>query len=509
VIFMRIIIAEFLQETNTFSPVTCGMEMFEKNTLVTGENIYKNIEGRLIELTGFLDALNKYSVDIIPSISANSISGGRVESDVFDYVFSKVIEDFKANTPIDGIVLAMHGAMVSTEYEDATGEFLRKLRQKVGERVIIGCTLDFHANITVKMIESADIIVGYHSYPHMDLYDVGYKAADLVVKTINKEIRPVMVFSKAPMILPAEACMTELNPAKKIMIKVYEMESRKEILSVSAFIMQPWLNVNDVGCSFIVIADNNEEIAEKFAKEAVRLMWSLKKDFKVDLLPLKKAFQKAYKNKMGKPVIFADSADSPSAGSPGDGNAILREILESKISLKVLLNVVDYETALIAEKIGVGNEGDFKIGAKIYRRNAKPVELKGTVVFTGDWEYRFKGPMYTGKICVMGKTAVIKALSSYIVVMENPVDNCDPELYRSLGFKLEEFDIVVVKSANGFRSPYEGLFEEAIIVDLPGASSANIKSLPFDRIKQPVFPFSYLKKFKPVINARRSRKQKE
>ena len=502
---MKILIAEFLQETNTFSPITCGIEMFKANQYIEGSDIFSDIAGKQTELNGFIDVLNDNEAQIIPSIFASSISGGPVEMSVYETVTSRIIADIERYKP-EGILLAMHGAMVLTDDDDATGRLLSDVRKTAGKDTVIGVTLDLHANITKRMIENAEIMIGYHTYPHVDLYETGKKTAKLVIMTLNGQVNPVMSASKVPAILPAEACMTDNYPARYIMNSMRETEEKT--LSASVFLMQPWLDLKDIGCTCVVITDNDPNKADELAAELADKIWELRHEFKVDLVLLESAFLIAAEKKTQHPVIFADSADSPSAGSPGDSSAIIKYIVENDIDMKVLVNVVDAETAKQARQIGVGNEGKFRVGAKLGTKFYSPVDITAQVLYCAEHEFRFKGPMYTGKRFDIGMTAVLKVKNTYIVVMENSADNCDPELYRSLGFSLDDFDIVVVKSANGFRSPYKGLFEQAVIVDTPGASSANLKSLPFENQERAVYPMVDIEDYSASVYAVGSRKQR-
>jgi microcystin degradation protein MlrC len=497
---MRIIIAEFLQETNSFSPVTCGLDSFKKNRLALGTDIYEAVLGKRTELNGFIDTLQAADAEIIPAVSANTVSSGPVEKAAFDYVLKTIKKAHALHGPADGILLALHGAMLTPEEEDATGSFLAAIRELVGKRTVIACTFDFHANVTRKMVQQADILVGYNTYPHVDLYETGCKAAALLLKTVKGEINPTTGLCRLPMILPAEACMTSCFPTKAIMDMVGDVGRKKGVVSASVFIMQPWLNVSDVGCSTVVITNGDSELAKKCANVIADKMWELKEKFSVDIMPLDVAFQLAAQKKTEKPVVFADSADSPSAGATGDSNAVLRYMLENKIDMPVLMNIVDSETAFKAKEIGQGNTGSFEIGGKLDTNHFQPVAASAEIMFVGEWQFSFKGPMYTGKRCPMGQTAILKIENSVVVVMENPVDNSDPEVYRSLGLDLNSFNVVVVKSANGFRSPYAGLFEDAYIIDTPGASNANLKNLSFDRITPPVYPFHQTDHIHPVAS---------
>lgn len=486
---MRFLLAQFQQESNSFSPVSGTMEMFKNNCLITGEEILSYFEGTQTEMGGFIKALREINAEIIPSVAASSVSCGPVKDDVCEFVFSKIIEDIGKEGGIDCLLLCLHGAMLLESQWDGTGWFLERLRSIIGKDTLIACSLDFHANLTEKMLQNSDILIGYKTYPHIDLVETGYKTAQLAIRTIRGEVKPVMKMSKLPMILKSEASQTDQYPMNAIIKHANEIEEREDIISASVFQVQPWLNVKDTGCSCLVISDGSASKAQSYSAELARHFWEMRHEFRFEPVPVHYAIQKAVENKKSSPVIFADSADGTGSGSPGDSTAILSELLAGNIMLKTYLSVVDPEAVKCAIDTGVGNTGRFLIGGKIDKVHSKPIWVTGKVKTLSDGNFVLKGPQSTGKTCDMGRTAVIKVNEIYIVLMENSVNNWDPSLYRSLGLEPMDARIVVVKSPAAFRAAYADISQEAYIVDTPGVSSANFHRLPFDKITRPMYPF--------------------
>jgi len=497
---MKVIIGSFQQESNSFSPIECGIDMFKKRMLVYGEDVIKSYEGTSTQIGAFLNVLNQEKAEIIPSISAGSVASGPVTEEAYQEVESTLIKDIKANWPVDGVLLCLHGATILTEYYDGVGRLLERIRQVVGDKVTIACTLDFHANVTEKMITSTDILIGYHTYPHVDQYDIGYDVASLLVKTIKSEIKPIMAMCKLPMIHQAEACRTDEYPFKKIMDNARKVDSRKGVLSASIFQMQPWMDLEDAGASVIIIADGSKNIASTFAKSLAKEYWDIKEELNFKLTPLEEAIDRAAKIEEG-PVVISDSADSPSAGSPGDSPVVLAYLLNNNIDIVTFITIVDAETVEKAIEIGVSKEGEFYLGGKI-TKNSKPVKVNGTVKLISDGEYLTqRHPKAKIKKRNMGRTAVIKTGKIFIVVMENSASITDPYLFRSVGLEPKNARLVVVKSALQFREDFEDIAKEIYLVDTPGASSSNLQEMPFKNLRKPIYPFDDIQSYDIQVNA--------
>ncbi|WP_135557585.1 M81 family metallopeptidase [Paenibacillus cymbidii] len=488
---MKVLIAQFQQETNSFSPVASGIAMFRQAVLLEGDAVLTTLEGTATEMAGFIDALREADAAIVPSVAAHAVSSGPLEPDAFEQIAARIERDALAHGPLDGILVCCHGAMLVAPDRDATGLLLARLRKSAGDGVVIAATLDLHANVTALMTESADILVGYRTYPHVDLYETGRKAADLLLRTLRGDIRPVGALVKVPMLVSGENGSTSAGPMQQLMERVREAEACEGALSVSVFQMQPWLDVGDAGCAVLAVTNGERELAESLARSLADFFWRIREQFSVQLTPLAEAvdFALSAERAGNGPVVFADSADGTGSGSPGDGTAIIRELLCRETNARAYVSVVDPETVERAIAIGVGNSGAFDIGGKIDRRFQTPVRATARVKLIGDGSFTFKGPQFTGVEHRMGRTAVLQIRRTFIVAMERPAFNWDPELYRSVGLEPRDADIVVVKSPTAFRVNYEPMASAIYWVDTPGASSANLLRMPFARLPQPMYPF--------------------
>jgi microcystin degradation protein MlrC len=487
---MKVLIGQFKQESNSFSPIQCNIEMFKKMILLHGKagiKNYKATSNKIDEIEAFLKVLKKNKVEVIPSIFACSVSSGPVNEEAYQEIESTIIDDIKVNWPLDGILLCLHGATILTSDNDGVGRLLKRIRKEVGDKVIIAGTLDFHANITVKMVSSADILIGYHTYPHIDQYEVGYQAATLLVDAIKGKINPVIAMSKLPMIHQAEACKTDQYPFKKIMDKVRKLESKKGILSASVFQMQPWMDLENAGASVIVIADGSKQTAGKFAELLAKEYWDIRKELVFQLTPLEVAVRRAIEIEKG-PVVISDSADAPSAGAPGDSPFVLSYLLTNNIDINALLTIVDADAVQKAIDLGVGKEGVFSLGGKIGKKY-KFVQISGTVQYIGNGEFSLNRSSGSKIKQNMGKVAVIKIGNISVVVMENSTPISSPSLFRSVGLEPKDAKLVMVKSPLQFRDEFEDIAKEIYVVDTPGPSSSNIKSMPFKNLIRPIYPF--------------------
>ncbi|MDF2667802.1 MAG: hypothetical protein K0R67_108 [Paenibacillus sp.] len=485
---MRILIAQFQQETNSFSPVLCGIEMFKQTCYIEGDAILAEFADTATELNGFIRALTEAGADIVPSIAAHSVSSGPVTQDVFERITERVAQDLESFGPVDGMLFCFHGAMLLEPNLDATGIFLERIRSLVGDQVVIGGTLDLHANVTPLMVETADILVGYHTFPHVDLFETGYRTAQLLLRTLRGEIVPTSALVKIPMILNGENGQTTKGPMKEIIDKVWEAETHHDVLAVSVFSMQPWLDIADPGCAVLAVTNCSPELASEVGHNLAQEFWAVRERMAVSLTPLAEAVDQAIAAERG-PVIFADSADGTGSGSPGDSTAILHELVQRDVDISAYITVVDPETVAQAIEAGVGSSAEFAIGGKIDPRFHQPVLTRAVVKLISDGRFIFKGPQFTGREHQMGRTVVLQIRKIQVVVMEKSAFNWDPSLYRSVGLEPMDARIVVVKSPAAFRVNYEEMASAIYWVDTPGASSAKFLQMPFTQLPKPLFPF--------------------
>lgn len=484
---MRIAFGELKQESNTFSPVLTTLDDFYAYHLYCGKEIEERLKGTKTEIAGFLDTATTKGIELIPTVAAMAMSGGKVTAETYDFLKERLLEGIAKAGPIDGVVLALHGAMVIVGSDDAEGDLLTAVRDTVGHATPIIASLDLHANVTEKMVKAADILLGFDTCPHVDLYETGCRAMELASRLVKWEIDPVMTLKKVPMIVPPDTMDTSSGPLGDLIGEAKALEQRPEILSASIFAVQPWLDVPDLGFGVVVVADADLTAAQDGADRLASRVWAVRRQFYVDLVPVSEAVQRALTIKR-RPVVLADSADSIGSGAPGDSTAILKALLDSDTTEMTLLTLVDPQAVAEGIAAGIGNEASLIVGGKMDNICNEPVRINGRVKTIFDGKFTMQGPSYTGLDVDMGRTVVLKSDGIHLVITEKRTWTLDPSFYRAVGLEPRLAKIVVTKSNIGFRACYAPIAGQMIWVDGPGLSSPNLASLLFERVRRPLFP---------------------
>jgi microcystin degradation protein MlrC len=477
-------IASMLQESNTFSPVKTRYEDFSP---VFGEAVLERHRGKLTEMGGFIDVLSQARVPIAPVAAAWAITAGRMLRADFDRLASRIVDGLIAAHP-DAVLLALHGAQCVEREDDAEGHLLARVRAALGPRIPIVVTLDLHANVTRRMVESANAIVGYHTYPHIDMFEIGGKAARLALRILAGEVRPAMAMRKIPMITNAENMQTTHGPMHRLVVRAKALETSGQAEAVSVFGVQPWLDIHEMGNAAVVVTNAKAGAAQRHADALARRFWKTREEFRVRLTPVDEAIRQALAVEGG-PFVFAESSDSTGSGSPGDSTGVLIPLLKAKLDAPAAIFLVDPEAVAIAVQAGIGATVTMKAGGGFDRRNSKPVKITGYVrlISDGRWTARARG-YNTGIETCMGRTVVFEVGHIRILIAERSAMTVDPELFRSHGIEPLYMKIVVVKSPNGFRAAYEPFAKGVFLVDTPGVSTANLATLPWKRVSRPIYP---------------------
>jgi microcystin degradation protein MlrC len=480
---LSIAIASILQESNTFSPV---MTRYEDFSPVFGQQALARHEGKLTEMGGFIDVLTKAGAEIAPVCAAWAITANRLNRPGYEKLISSFERQLR-RSKADALLLAMHGAQTAMGEDDVEGAFL-EIARRVGTNKPIVLTLDLHANITDRMVTLADAIVGYHTYPHVDMFEVGQKAARLMLRILRGEVRPRMAYRKLPLILQAENSQTTSGPMHKLIRAAQALERSGKAEAVSIFPVQPWMDIAEMGCAVVAVTNGDLRAAHRQADSIARRLWDQKKAFETTLTPVPEALAAALRMEGG-PVVLAESSDSTGSGSPGDSTGVLKHLVRAPLTGPAAIFSVDPAAVAAAIKAGVGSTVTLKVGGSFDRRHSKPVRVTGTVklISDGRWVGRARG-YNTGITTCMGRAVVLEVGQVKILMAERSSMTVDPELFRSHGIEPLHCKIVVVKSPNGFRAAYEPIAKAIFIVDTPGVSTANLRTLPFRRVPRPIYP---------------------
>lgn len=485
---MRVAIGELKQETNTFVPRPTTLDDFRAWHLWDGPELIEQSRDTNTEVAGFLDVLEAAGIEVVPTIATFAMSGGPVTTAAYQALRDSLLERLEGARPYDAVLLALHGAMVTEDADDPDGETIEAVRSLIGPDVPLVVSMDLHANLTRRCVAHADAIVGFRTSPHVDQRETGRRAANLLVRQLRGEVRPVMAFVKIPMVTPASTHRHEApGPFKRLMDAAAAAETGP-ILSASVFTVQPWLDITEMGFATVAVADGDRAAAAATARRLAEEAWAERDAFmETRLVPPAEAIRQALERPNG-PVVLSDLADGTGAGSPGDATAVIAALLEADVPKTCLVCVRDPEMAEAAADAGVGAEIDVDLGGKLDNVYNRTIRFEGVVEFAAPAAFRFGGEGYTGVEMDMGQCAVLRDGNVHVLIVSNAVFTVDPAMYRAVGLDPAAAQIVVVKSHIQFRAGYAGLAKEIILLDSPGMSSDHIEELDFRRVERPLFP---------------------
>jgi microcystin degradation protein MlrC len=501
---MNIVLLEFHQESNSFNPNPYRMEDFERSGIYEGNEIRTAFADKPCALAGMMKAIEEAGATAIPGYAMFSQSGGPVLQSVVEHFITKAQSILQEHAPVDGVFLSLHGATVSTTDDDCSGYILKAIRQAVGETAVISVSTDLHANITRAMMKQADIICGYRTYPHQDHFETGYRAAKLGLSCLMDQVKPIMVRTTVPMIVPASTYSTLHGPFAELIEYGKRVEETGAILDFSIYQMQPWLDVEEAGSAVIVIA-YDKEAAEQTAVDLAGRLFDLRHACVPHLHPIDDVIAIAEQVKDGKPVILVDSADSSNAGATGDSVAVVQRLLALKSNVKTAFIVADRPAADYAHRVGVGGKAIFSLGGSLYPEMNKPVQVEAYVKSLHDGVFTQEGPAGRGLVHRIGRSAVLQVGSIDILVCYHIAGNGDPQLYRAFGIEPSFYQLVVVKACTSYKAAYRLISDRIYEAKTPGAAGLDLKSLPFKRLPRSMYPFTDRDHCGPleIVHARR------
>jgi microcystin degradation protein MlrC len=487
---MRIAIGGIKQETCSFSHVRCDLEFFRtrgKVYWVDEHTMIPQMADTLTEIGGFIAAARTQEVEIIPTFAANSVSSGPLTAEALDYMTGRILDGIRAAGRLDGVFLAMHGGMMSESHPDATGYVIDCVRRLVGPHVSIGVSLDLHANPYPSWLEAADVIISYHTYPHLeqDRFDTAASVARLMFGQIRGEIRPTMALVKAPVVTHPEGQSTMGDGPLAQMEREVEslVAANEKLLDISLLPVQPWLNAPDIGFSILATTDNDPTLAREMARRFARQAWQRRREFDVEFHSPAEAIRLALATE-GQPVVLSDPADGVGGGAAGDGTHVLRALLDVHPDAPVFLTCIDPDAVQRAIEAGFDSTVTLSIGGKQDTVYNQPVEVTGRVRAIIDGRFRSHGVQVS-----MGPCVVLEIGSIQLALISHTVHVVNPHVFRALGLEPLDAKIVLVKSPNHFREHFESIASRIILIDAPGVCSPNFLALPFREITRPLYPW--------------------
>ena len=487
---MRFFVAMVSHETNTFSPISTDRGQFEARDLRYGGEILEAYRDTGTCLGGMIDGAAARGVTLVPSLAAAASPAGRVLKSFYAETRERLLADLRAAGPLDGVLLDLHGAMVVEGIDDGEGDLLQAVRGAVGS-VPIAVTLDFHANVTRAMVETATLLHGYKTYPHVDMDARGREAALRLADVAGGRLRPTVAFRQPPMLPPIAGQATARGPMRRLYDLADAMERRPGVISISVFAGFPLADIHDAGLSIYVATDRDQALADALADELAEAAWALRREFLHTALSVKDAVARALALD-GRPVVLADIADNTGGGAAGDTTGILRELLRVGARSATVACLWDPPAARACAEAGVGATVSLAVGGRIDPRHGAPLAVTGRVRTLSDGRFVHRGPMCRGLEGRLGTTAVLDVNDVKIILISHRWQTLDPEMIRFVGIDPAAEKLLVVKSSVHFRAAFEPIARAILEVDAPGLSSSNLGRFPFARVRRPIFPLDDL-----------------
>ncbi|MFN3745694.1 MAG: M81 family metallopeptidase [Hyphomicrobiaceae bacterium] len=488
----RVLIAGFKHETNTFSILPTTLQSYEARGYVKGAAIAPFFRGTNTEIAAFLDGCAKYGWEPVLSVAADATPSGKLTRDCYETIAGAILADVERAGKLDAVLLNLHGAMVAEHTDDGEGMLLERLRARVGRDVVIAATLDLHANVTKAMVEYADILVSYRTYPHIDMYEVASEAVEIVKRALDGEVTPKTYLARRAQLYGADdGRTTSPGPMTKLLERCAKIKaSDSGVLALSINAGFAWADIPEVGPTAVLVGDGSDPRFQAYAESLANDIWEGRHRRTVTFLAVAEALARARAvGRVGKPAVLADFADNPGGGGYGDTTGLLRGMIEAGLESAAMAAFYDPEAAAACHKVGVGATLTLQLGGKVDPRFGAPIEAAGTVTHVSDGRMTIEGPMMRGVGLEMGPTATFKIGGVEVVIISRRFQNYDRNFFRAGGIEPAERAILAVKSSQHFRAAYAPIASEVIIVDEGGGVMSNdLTRLPFTRVPRPIFP---------------------
>jgi len=394
---------------------------------------------------------------------------------------------------VDGVYFSLHGAMATESEGDPEGYLLAETRKILGEQVPIVISLDLHGILTDRMLEQSDAAVAFHTYPHVDFFSTGERAARLLLRIVDGEARPVTAKVTVPALVRGDELITDSGSIRHAVNTAKAIEQSPGGLSAAMMWGNPFTDVPALASNSFVVTDNDPARAELEALHIANLFWEHHGKMQVPLTSLADAARIAKENPSGT-VVLVDAADATSSGASGDSNAILRALFEAGYKGTALIPIVDPGAVAAAFAAGVGNSVRTTVGGALDRARFTPLSIEGRVRMLSDGWFHSET---TRELWQAGKTAVVQVENLTLILTSRAVNLYDRALFFAHGHDPQRFGAVVVKSPNCEPHMFRAWAARYVDVDAPGSTSANLRSLGHTRCPRPIFPLDQKVEFVP------------
>ncbi len=499
----RIALGTIFTESNHLVGTLTDIACFERTELRRDQQVLEATDG---VVGGMLTELRDHGAEIAPLLVATAVPGGILSKESYLSLRTELLQRLDEAMPVDGVLLPLHGGAAVEAIGDLEGNLLEAVRKAVGPGVPVVGTLDLHAHVTEQMVSCSDALLAWETYPHDDTYTTGVRGGRMLLDILEGSTQPAMAMAKVPVIVGGFMGTTEgAGPFADVMLFAKSLEQQPGVLSTSAFLVQPHLDLPDMGGGGLVITDGDMTTAVDLATQIAEMYWQRRFDLEPEVWTLQQAIARGLEVEGG-PVLLLEVADAIGGGASGDSVATLRALLDSGSPELSLAPVVDPEAAAKCHQAAVGSEIELNLGHKIDPRWGQPISVKGQIAKLTDGKFTYSGGIWGGQVGDMGPSVRLKIDSVNVLISSYPTYDWADEQFRSMGMDTLNAKFIVVKNPMNYRVGYDGRFKEALVLDTPGPTTAVLRNVKFKRLKGPYYPAQEdIPDLRPVILRHRLR----
>ncbi|MEM7030466.1 MAG: M81 family metallopeptidase [Chloroflexota bacterium] len=480
---IRVGIAGFSHESNTFSVLPTNLADFR---ILEGQAILDNYAQSFHELGGYIAAATEFDFELIPLLTADATPSGPVSSEAYEAITERILTAIEHTPNLDGVLLALHGAMVSEGYLQADGETVRRVRALLGSDFPLIVTHDYHGNIPPQLVEDADALIVYKTCPHIDQKERGLQAADLLMKMIRDKVRPTSAITKPDVLFNIIYHNTNHAPMGPLMQAAIDLEKEPGILACSIAAGYQYADVPEMGPSIVVVTDNDPERAQREADRLGEMMWAIRDQLQPNVPDAETAIRQALSTE-GTVGLF-EIGDNVGGGSAADATVILEALLRLNID-RWVVSLYDPDSVQACFEAGVGATLSLEVGGKVDDSHGPTLSLTGQIRSLHDGKFieterRHGGQRYfdQGLTAVFAVDQTSPETGGHIILTSYRITPMSLNQIRSLGIMPEQQKILVAKGTVAPRAAYEPVCNKIIEVDTSGATSISRSPDAFENV---------------------------
>jgi microcystin degradation protein MlrC len=491
---MRLLIAMMKHETNTFSPVPTPLARFGNGPgPLYGEAAIRAFKGTGSGLGAYLELAAREGAEVVLPIAAGAPPSRPVEDAAYVHITDTICAAVEQGG-FDGIMLDLHGAMVTDSLDDGEGALLARIRT-IDPKTPIAIAYDMHANLYDDMIANATVVAGYRTYPHIDAYETAKLAGEILLNAMRGEVNPVVAWGNVPMLPHVMRQGTDDHPNRELQARCTAMAS-EGALAASLFTGFPHADIANAGLSAVVVTDGDRPLAERLRDELLNQAWADRETFVYHIEPLAQSIARAAAMPVPAagegPIVLLDHYDNCASGGTMDTTVVLDAILKAGLDNVAAFAIYDPATVQQAIAAGIGAQITLSIGGKLAMpaipQPSPPLTVTGRVKTISHGRFKNRGPMARGVAMDMGPSVVLDTGRVEIALISRHVEPSDLNCLLSLGIDPLQKRFVMLKSRVHWRAGLGKLAKAVIDCAGIGVCTSDYGQLKFTKVRRPIYP---------------------